>query len=299
MNYGSIYYLVVFLLLSAAIFLISDLGKGIGGELRRRKKAGAMRLGKRKPFTKLKRMEQKRRLLIAQMKLPPAVFWLMTCLCTIGGTVVGKFFFSNSFIAFVVGLLGAFSPLVYLNYKLTLFKNSRIEKLQSSMMILSNSYIVTEDLLKSVEDNVAMLELPEPFRDFLTYVSLVDGNIKNGLRRLENQVNNIYFSQWIDLVVMAQDDRSLKYVTMSIVDAMNDMHQAQQEAETAMYAIWREYFTVLILIFSAPVIFRILMNQAYLVLVTTIPGQVLLVLLLATAVFSLLKAIKLNKPLLM
>jgi hypothetical protein len=26
---------------------------------------------------------------------------------------------------------------------------------------------------------------------------------------------------------------------MSVVDAMNDVHQAQMEADTAMYAIWR------------------------------------------------------------
>ncbi len=85
---------------------------------------------------------------------------------------------------------------------------------------------------------------------------------------------------------------------MSVVDAMNDVHQAQREADTAMFAIWREYFTVLILIFSAPMIFRILMKNAFTVLVTTLPGQALIGLLLAAVVFSLAKAVQLNKPLL-
>jgi hypothetical protein len=80
---------------------------------------------------------------------------------------------------------------------------------------------------------------------------------------------------------------------------MNDVHQAQHESDTAMYAIWREYFTVLILIFAAPLIFRVLMKPAYTVLVTTLPGQALLVLLLAAVVYSLIKAVRLNKPLLM
>jgi type III secretory pathway component EscT len=90
----------------------------------------------------------------------------------------------------------------------------------------------------------------------------------------------------------------MKYVTMSVVDAMSDVHQAQMESDTVMYAIWREYFTVLVLIFAAPVIFRLLMKDAYLVLVTTLPGQALLVLLLAAVVFSLVQALRLNKPLL-
>ena len=292
-------YLAIFLLLAAAIFLISGLDEGIGAELRRGKKAGAIKIRQRTLLTKLARLEQKRRLLISEAGIPKTVYWLLTCLGTAGGAVIGKFFFYGTFFAVVIGILGALSPLLYLNYKGTLSKSQRVEKLQSSMMILSNAYIVTEDFLKSVRDNIDVLEYPAPFRDFLTYVSLIDGNVKAGLRRMENQVDNAYFSQWIDVLMMSQDDRSLKIVTMSVVDAMNDVHQAQRESDTAMYAIWREYFTVLALIFAAPVIFRVLMKQAYLVLVTTLPGQALLVLLLAAVVFSLVRAVQINKPLLM
>ena len=116
---------------------------------------------------------------------------------------------------------------------------------------------------------------------------------------MENQVDNIYFSQWIDVLIMAQDDRNLKYVTMSVMDAMNDVQQAQLEADTAMFSVWREYLTVLTLIFSAPLIFRILMAPAYQILVSTVVGKGLLVLLLVAVVYSLIKAAHLNKPLLM
>ncbi|MDD3231067.1 MAG: hypothetical protein PHE09_17910 [Oscillospiraceae bacterium] len=298
MNYINLIYSAVFLLLTAATFLISGLNEGVAAELRRGRKARAMKLKKQTPFTKLVRLEQKRRLLISQAKMPKPVYWLLTGLGAVCGVTIGKVIFHETFFAIAIGVLCAFGPLFYLSYKLTQAKSQRMEKLQSSMMILSNSYIVTEDFLKSVQDNVDLLEYPAPFRDFLTYVNLIDGSIKTGLRRMELQVENIYFSQWIDVLILAQDDRSLKFVTMSVVDAMNDLHQAQREADTAMYAIWREYFTVLILIFAVPMIFRVLMKPAYLVLVKTLPGQALLVLLLAAVVYSLVKAVHLNKPLL-
>ena len=298
MNYISLIYLIVFILTAVSMFLIGSLFKGIAYELRRGRKAGAFKFRKRTFLTRLSRLERKRQLLIAQVKIPKALYWIMTGFGAIGGAVIGKVFFHETFLAVIVGILGTLGPLLYLSFKLTQTQSQRVEKLQSSMMILSNSYIVTGDIIKSVEDNVDLIEYPEPFRDFLTYVTLINGNINTGLRRMENQVDNIYFSQWIDVLIMAQDDRNLKYVTMSVVDAMNDMHQAQREADTAMYAIWREYFTVLILIFSAPLIFRILMKPAYLILVTTFPGQALLVLLLAAVVFSLIKAVRLNKSLL-
>lgn len=299
MTYTSSVYLAIFLLLAAAVFLISGLYEGIGAELLRGKKAKTVKIKQRTFLRKLARLEQKRRLLILESGIPKTIYWLLTGLGTVGGAAIGKFFFYGMFFAVVIGILGALSPLLYLSYKRMLSKSQRVEKLQSSMMLLSNSYIVTEDFLKSVRDNIDVLEYPTPFRDFLTYVSLIDGNVKTGLRRMENQVDNAYFSQWIDVLIMAQDDRSLKTVTMSVVDAMNDVHQAQRESDTAMYAIWREYFTVLVLIFAAPVIFRVLMKQAYLVLVTTLPGQALLVLLLAAAVFSLVRAVQINRPLLL
>ena len=292
-------YLAVFLLVSAAIFLVSGLDEKIIAERRRGKKAGAMRLQKRTLFTKLARLELKRRKLIADAEITKSVYWLLTVIGAIVGAAIGKLFFSHTFFAIAVGILGAFAPLLYLRFKLTNSKGQRVEKLYSSMLILSNSYIVTEDFLQSVWDNLEVLEYPAPFRDFLTYTNYINNSVKTGLRRMEAQVSNDYFSQWVNVLIIAQDDRSMKYVTMSVVDAMNDVRQAQRESDTAMYAIWREYFTVLALIFAAPLIFRVLMKDAYTVLVTTLPGQALLTLLLVAVVFSLVRAVKLNKPLLM
>jgi hypothetical protein len=292
-------YFIIFLLLVAAVFLICGLDVSIRAQLRRGKKAGSMRFRKHPVLTKLRRLEQKRRLLLSETKTPLTVYWLLTGLGAAGGAVVGKIFFSETFFALAVGLLGALGPMLYLNYRMTQSKGHRASKLQASMMLLSNSYLVTEDFLKSVQDNVDLLEYPEPFRDFLTYVSLIDGNVNTGLRRMANQVDNSYFSQWVDVLALAQNDRRMKYVTTSVVDAMNDVRQAQREADTAMYAIWREYFTVLILIFSTPMIFRVLMKPAYLILVSSLSGQILLALLLAAAVYSLIQAVRLNRPLLM
>ena len=296
--YINLVYLAVFLLVGTAIFLIAGLDEKIAVELRRGKKVGEMKLRKRTLFIRFARLEQQRRRLVREVNMPTAVYWLLTVFGAGGGAAVGKLLFSHTFFAVAVGVLGALSPQLFLRIKVTQAKSQRVEKLHSSMLILSNSYIVTEDFLQSVRDNLSVLEYPAPFRDFLTYTNYIDGSVKTGLRRMEAQVGNDYFSQWVNVLILAQDDRNMKYVTMSVVDAMADVRQAQRESDTAMYAIWREYFTVLSLIFAAPLIFRVLMRDAYTVLVTTLPGQALLALLLAAVVFSLVKAYRLNKPLL-
>jgi len=296
--YINLVYLAVFLLVGAAIFLVGGLDERISAELRRGKKAGEIKLRKQTLFTRLARLERERRQLVREVSMPPAVYWLLTALGAGGGAAVGKLLFSHTFFAVAVGVLGALSPQLYLRIKLTQTKSQRVEKLHSSMLILSNSHIVTEDFIQSVRDNLGVLEYPAPFRDFLTYTNYINSSVKTGLRRMEAQVSNDYFSQWVNVLILAQDDRNMKYVTMSVVDAMADVRQVQRESDTAMYAIWREYFTVLSLIFAAPLIFRVLMKDAYTVLVTTLPGQALLTLLLAAVVFSLVRAYRLNKPLL-
>ena len=295
-------YLTVFLLLGAVSILAVGLGENfdqamaIAKEIKGKKKD--MRKQKSSLSKRLSKLSRKRKDLVAQVQMSEYTYRLMTIAGIIAGGAIGKLVFKSSAFVLLIGGLGAAAPLLYLSFKGTKTRSSRMEKLRSSMMILSGSYIVTEDLLKTVQENLELLEYPKPFQDFLTYCNYIDGNIKVALRRLEAQVNNAYFSQWIDVLVMAQDDRQLKYVTMSVVDSMNDVAQAQMESDTVIYAVWREYFMVLALIFAAPLIFKILMPMAYEILVTSLVGQGLFILLLAAVVFSLVRALKLNKPIL-
>jgi len=296
-------YLTVFLLLGTVSILAVGLSENFDRAMAIAKKINGKKKDMRKQKSslskQLSRLNRKRRNLVAQVQMSEYTYRLMTIACIIAGGAMGKLVFKSMTFVVLIGGLGAAAPLLYLSFKGTKTRSSRMEKLRSTMMILSGSYIVTEDFLKTVQDNLELLEYPTPFQDFLTYCNYIDGNIKVALRRLEAQVNNSYFSQWVDVLVMAQDDRQLKYVTMSVVDSMNDVAQAQMESDTAIYAVWREYFMVLALIFAAPLIFKILMPMAYEILVTSLVGQGLFVLLLAAVVFSLVRALKLNKPILM
>ena len=296
-------YLTVFLLLGTVSILAVGLSENFDRAMAIAKKINGKKKDMRKQKSslskQLSRLNRKRRNLVAQVQMSEYTYRLMTIACIIAGGAMGKLVFKSMTFVVLIGGLGAAAPLLYLSFKGTKTRSSRMEKLRSTMMILSGSYIVTEDFLKTVQDNLELLEYPTPFQDFLTYCNYIDGNIKVALRRLDAQVNNSYFSQWVDVLVMAQDDRQLKYVTMSVVDSMNDVAQAQMESDTAIYAVWREYFMVLALIFAAPLIFKILMPMAYEILVTSLVGQGLFVLLLAAVVFSLVRALKLNKPILM
>ena len=301
MNSGMICF-VVFLLLSTAAFFFLRLDYALLDWVTAR----AERKAKMKSFKKQSRISKlvdkllaKCVSLITNSQMPKTAYYILTVVCAVGGYCAGKVIFSSFPIALAVGTFGLIAPLLFFSFRQTKAKTAQLERLVSSMMILSNSYVVTEDFITSVRDNLEILEHPEPFKDFLTYVTLMDSSVGNGLRRMEAKVNNPYFSQWIDALVLAQEDRSLKYVTVTVVDSMHDVLSVQAESDAAMYAVWRDYLMTLIMIFSVPLIFKFTLADAYLTLTGSLVGQSMFILLLAAVIFSVFRALKINKPLMM
>ena len=301
MNSGMICF-VVFLLLSTAAFFFLRLDYALLDWItaRAERKAKIKSFKKQSKFSKLvDKLLVKCASLITNSQMPKTAYYILTVVCAVGGYCAGKVIFSSFPIALAVGTFGLIAPLLFFSFRQTKAKTARMERLASSMMILSNSYVVTEDFITSVRDNLEILEHPEPFKDFLTYVTLMDSSVGKGLRRMEAQVNNPYFSQWIDALVLAQEDRSLKYVTVTVVDSMHDVLSVQAESDAAMYAVWRDYLMTLIMIFSVPLIFKFTLADAYLTLTGSLVGQSMFILLLAAVIFSVFRALKINKPLMM
>lgn len=293
-------FFLIFLLLAAAGFVIFRLDIPI----RERLSQSAEKKGKMKSFKKqgrlsvlLRKLLAKQQSLVASSAMPKSAYLVLSAACVVGGFFAGRVIYRSLFISSAVAVASAFIPLLVFSFRQTKAANARLERLCSSMMILSNSYLVTDDFITSVETNVDILEYPQPFRDFLAYVTLMDSDIRSGLRRMEQQVGNPYFSQWIDSLILAQDDRALKYVAVAVVDSMHDVIQAQQESDAAMYSVWRDYLLTLILIFAVPLIFKMMMHDAYITMTSTFAGQSLFTLLLAAVVYSVFRAMKINRPL--
>jgi len=292
-------YLIIFLLLSAAGIIIVRPDISIrellnkSGE-RKNKLRSFRQKGKTSQF--LDRLFQKRRGLMASSGIPQSMLLGFTMLCVAGGFFAGRIIYNSIFVSVCVAVMASFVPVLILSLRQNKAVSARLERLCSSMMILSNSYLMTDDFITSVEQNADLLEYPEPFRDFLTYVTRIDSNIRTGLRRMEDQVNNPYFSQWIDALILAQSDRALKYVTVAVVDSFHDVIKAQQDSDTAMFAVWRDYLLTLVLIFAVPLVFKIMMNEAYIAMTATVIGQGLFLLLLAAVAYSVVRAVRINRP---
>jgi hypothetical protein len=72
------------------------------------------------------------------------------------------------------------------------------------------------------------------------------------------KTDNIYFSDWCDILIQCQDDRELKYVLPSIVAKLNSVKKIQVELDTVMYDIYKEYlYVAAIVILNIPLMYII------------------------------------------
>ena len=164
-------YVAVFLLMSTAIFVVLGLGAAILDEMKSfaDRKTKSRRLKKPAKLAKvISKLALKAESLITGSEMPIGIYAAFTVLGAVGGFTAGKVIYSSYVIASAVSVMGMITPLLVLAFRQTKTGTVRLERLCSSMMVLSNSYISTEDFIQSVQENIGNLDYPTPFKDFLT-----------------------------------------------------------------------------------------------------------------------------------
>ena len=214
----------------------------------------------------------------------------------IAGYIIGKLIFTDSMVSIALAGICIILPHSFLIIKSNNDKRELAENLESAMRIITHEYISTNDFEKAVANTVDTIEHDRPFREFLVDMNSVSSSVERNLRRLETKENNVFFSRWIDQLILTQTDRSQITNLMPILDEMNDAKTAQRHNDTQVAAAWREYFTLLFIILLSPLLVRVIQYEWYSYLITTFIGKVLIIAMLACLVWATGRALKINQP---
>ena len=225
-------------------------------------------------------------------------FWIMVSASGFMGVGFGNYLFGNSFLAIITGLVMIPMPYIVFKVKSRWYKRNQDELLENTMNLITNSYIGCNDIITAVNENLNKLDIYTPFAEFITDVTLIDSNIKRGLRKLDIKINNKYFSEWVDILILSQEKSGdFRFILPAVVQSMNDAKKLQIEADTIMMNVWKEYFISIALAFSVIPILRWSNSAWFEILITTFIGKMLIVLMLIMTLVSAFVVMKINKPL--
>lgn len=288
---------VIFFLLAAAIFLNTGIEREMRQKRLRKERLKEQReqiLG-HKP-SRVERYVSSEQTLVRATNTDIQTYMALLIASVVGGFLFGKLIFTDTTVSFFVAGICIVLPHAILLVKGNKDKRELAENLESAMRIVTHEYLSTLDIQKAVENSVDVIEHDKPFREFLVDCKLVSANVERNLRRLETKENNIFFSRWIDQLILTQSDRAQIVNLMPILDDMNDAKTAQRLNESKIAAAWRDYFTLLFIILLAPLLIRFVQHEWYYYLVHTLIGKILSVALLGTLVWATGRALKINQP---
>ena len=224
-------------------------------------------------------------------------FYFFVAVSLFCGLGIGRFLFADALLSIITGICLIPVPYIIFKVRSRWYKRNQDELLENSMNLITNSYLGCNDIITAVNENLDKLDTPKPFAEFVTDVTLIDSNIKRALLKLELKINNKYFSEWIDILILAQEKSGdYRFILPAVVQSMNDAKRLQIEADTVMMSVWKDYFMSIVLSFSIIPLLRWSNSEWFEILTATAMGKLLIILMLVMTVISAFITLRINKP---
>lgn len=225
-------------------------------------------------------------------------FFKKLCLVLFGVGVLASILIGNLYLIPVLGIGFALMPIWYIRSTASSYKKNLNEELETALSAITTSYLRTEDIVRSVEDNLQYINGPihDAFEQFLTETHLINANVTSALNSLKLRIPNAIAHEWIGTLIMCQSDRTMKNMLIAQVQKFSDVRVVQAEFESLLSAPRKEAITMMFLVVSNIPLLYFLNRDWYHTLVYTTPGQITLAICAGIILFAMARIIRLSRP---
>lgn len=205
---------------------------------------------------------------------------------------------NNIFLLPVLSVAMALLPFFYTTSTLSYYEKHTKEELETTLSIISTSYIRSDDILGAVSENLMYIKPPlrDVFKAFVGDATAVSSNTKRALMNLRDKVDNEIFAEWCDTLIQCQDDRTLKDTLQPVVSKLTDVRIVNSELKTMLSSVRNEYWMMVALVAGNVPLLYFLNREWFETLMFTTPGKIVLgicgMVILITALFMM----KFTKP---
>lgn len=189
-------------------------------------------------------------------------------------------------------------PFLIMETQMNVYKEELTSNLETSMSIITTSYLRTEDIVRSVRENLDFINPPlqQYFKEFLINTQ-VNPNIEYSLKILQNSIENKIFKEWCEALISCQSNHTLKTVLNPIVAKLSDLQVVNSELDM-LFAKPKNDFLTMVGLVSIGIPALLFMNNAWLVaLLTTTVGKIAVAIGVALIFYTIFSVMKLVKPL--
>lgn len=243
------------------------------------------------------RLTSEEMLKVSNSKMSFTQYLRIVALFSVAGIIMGLLL-SNMLLSCVLAVGMALVPLQYLKVRQSAYVQTINEQMEMVLSLITNSYLQSGDIIKAVNDNIHRIEQPfqSIFREFIAEKTFIDSNMSKNIRKLKRKIDNSFFDEWCNTLILCQQDRELMYVLPTIVEKMSDIKQIQAELNTQMYNIYKDHISVTLVVAMNIPLMKFLNAEWYRLLTQTLLGQIIVALTFVVIFFATAYVIKVNKP---
>lgn len=201
------------------------------------------------------------------------------------------FMIGNPFLIPVLALALAMIPFGFVRRTVASYNAQVKSELETALSIITTSYVRSDNIIESVRENIRYIKPPvrEIFQSFVDECGYVLSDVKRAIKNLREKVNDTVFTEWCDILLACQDDRTLKDTLMPTVAKLTDIRIVNSEIKSTLADARREYIIMVGLVCVNIPILYFLNKDWYAALMFTTLGKLVLaicgVAILVTGIF--------------
>lgn len=190
--------------------------------------------------------------------------------------VIAAILIDNLFLAPVLGIALAILPFFYIMNTISYYEKNTREELETALSIITTSYERCDDIVSAVLENIEYIKPPlrEVFRSFAGEATAVSSSVKRALYNLREKVDNDIYKEWVDTLILCQDDRTLKDTLQPIVQKLADVRIVNSELSTMLASARNEYWVMVLLVVGNVPLLYLLNEDWFHTLIYTVPGKI-------------------------
>lgn len=171
----------------------------------------------------------------------------------------------NIFLSIILVPVAFMLPFAMIKVKYRKHLKTLEKELETALSLITISYTRTGNFITSVQECVNTLPpTTKPFfEDFLIEVTSINANIHAALLNLKTKVENKTFQQWIDRVMVCQNDKTSIPSLQTYVNEFADNRSIQNELDSEIYSAKVEMYMMMGFVAFTPLLLFVMQRDAF------------------------------------
>lgn len=205
---------------------------------------------------------------------------------------------NNYFLLPVMSVGFALLPWLYVQYNAAAFIRQLNVELESTLSIITISYLRSDNIITAIRENIDYINYPlkEIFEKFLIQSRMINPDITQLLEKMKKSINNEIYQEWVNQIILCQNNRTLKSTLQPIVSKLSEIRIATGKLSNYMYEPMKVNVLASILLLLFYPLIRFMNVDWYNSLMYTAPGQLIVTFSFVALMISLIAAVRKTRP---